>query len=121
MTRTSKVLLVVFGAPFVLSISVGGRLIGEARWWHATAAYAAAGLCLIGLLREMSRATLLGDYTDDIDEPPAVSKPGLRTRVKAACQFRQVTRGMPCGCHRYWSSVGAEHDDWWPQFQRSSA
>ncbi|MCX4609479.1 hypothetical protein [Streptomyces mirabilis] len=121
MTRTSKVLLVVFGAPFVFSISVGGQLIGEARWWHATAAYAVAGLCLIGLLREMSRATLLGDYTDDIDEASAIPEPGLRIRARAARQARQVTRNMPCGCHRYWSSAGTEHDIWCPHYERSSA
>ncbi|MGY3199796.1 hypothetical protein [Streptomyces sp. TE5632] len=116
MTRTAKTLVVIFGLALFASVSKGGQFIGEARWGHAAAAYATAGLCLAGLLREVGHV-----WPDDTqDQPPAVRKPGVCARINAARQARQAARSMRCGCDRYWSSVGTEHDRWCPKFRRDS-
>ncbi|KQW13576.1 hypothetical protein [Streptomyces sp. Root369] len=121
MTLTSKVLAAVFGLAFVAAVSKGGQLVDGASWEHAAAAYGVAGLCLIGLLRELSRRLPPpGDYTDDIDAP-AIKEAGPRARLIARREANRLLRRMPCVCERYWTSAGAQHDPWCPQFYRSAA
>ncbi|MGW2951585.1 hypothetical protein [Streptomyces eurythermus] len=115
MTYTAKALVATFGVAMFLAVSRGGQYIAEARWTSATAAYAVAGLCLAGLLREVGRA--LHDYTDDLTVP-AVIRP-LSPR-RAAREARRASEGT-CSCPRYWDTVGAEHDEWCPQRYRSTA
>jgi hypothetical protein len=130
-SRTSTVITIVFGLGFVFATAVGGGHVTAGRWGHAAAAYAIAALCILGAIREAGRATLPGKYTDDIeDEPetamvgeaytPAQIRPGHLSRLRAARTARREMRSMRCGCNRYWTSTGREHDTWCPFYERSS-
>lgn len=128
MTRTGRVLAAVYGLALLCAVSFGGQFIGGARWLHAAAAYTVAGICLVGLLREVGRAIPPGDYTDDVQEEPALvgeaydpgqPRPRRMGRIRAARAARRAVQGMPCGCERYWSTTGLAHDPWCPLYQGS--
>ncbi|MYR58329.1 hypothetical protein GTY54_19520 [Streptomyces sp. SID625] len=115
MTRTGKTLVVVFGVAMFFAVSLGGQYIGAGLWWKAASAYATAAVFLVGLVREIG-APLPGDYTDDVDTPAAPRRLG---RWRAARQARREARATTCGCPRFWTTCGAEHDEWCPQRYRS--
>ncbi|MFF0092762.1 hypothetical protein ACFYSF_22755 [Streptomyces canus] len=110
MTCTGKILAAVFGLALVAATSRGGMFINGRLWAQAAIAYGVAGLCLAGLLREVTRATLPGDYTDDLDSPPPVKEAGPLRRILAARTARRLLRDMPWCCERYWTTTGAQHD-----------
>ncbi|PWI16042.1 hypothetical protein DI272_19110 [Streptomyces sp. Act143] len=114
MTRTSKALAVLSGLGMVFAIARGGQCVNEARWLDAAAEYALAALLLAGMLRELSR-TQPGDYTDDLDTPGRGRQAKPVGKLRAARAARREVRATGCGCNLYWTTAGAEHDDWCPQ------
>lgn len=119
MKRTSMIISTVFGLGFVACTAIGGSHVSAGHWQDAAAAYALAALCVTGAIREAGRDTAPGTYTDDIEDEPETAMarrpqhPGPLRRLHAARTARREMRSR-CGCTRYWSTVGAEHDDWCP-------
>lgn len=120
-TRTGRALAALYGLALLCAVSFGGQFLGSARWLHAAAAYTVAGILLVALLREVGRAIPPGDYTDDVQEEPALvgeaydpnqPRPRRMGRIRAARAARREVQAMPCGCERYWSTTGSEHDPW---------
>lgn len=120
-TRTGRALAALYGLALLCAVSFGGQFLGSARWLHAAAAYTVAGILLVALLREVGRAIPPGDYTDDVQEEPALvgeaydptqPRPRRMGRLRAARAARREVQAMPCGCERYWSTTGSEHDPW---------
>ncbi|MEU6595062.1 hypothetical protein ABZ923_38695 [Streptomyces sp. NPDC046881] len=123
MTRTSMAVGLIFGIGFVFAVSVGGGHISAGRWGSAAAAYAAAGLCVLGAIREAGRATLPGDYTDDEPDQAPVKEAGPLARLRAVREARRVLRysAEPCSCRQAWATGGAAHDPSCPEYRRSVA
>ncbi|MFM9590767.1 hypothetical protein ACKI16_29695 [Streptomyces scabiei] len=129
MNRTTKTVTAALGAAFIFSVSVGGQCIGAALWWHAAAAYTVAAALLTAVIRELNRAVLPGEYTDDLPEnQPAdtvarapAPGPARMGRFRAARAARRETAPDGCTCERWWTSFGAAHDKPCPAYQQSSA
>ena len=109
MSRTSSVLLIVYGLAFVQLVSMGGAEVNVYNWSGAAVIYGLALVPVAAAVREAKTTTEPADH-----KPSRSGRCSWLRRLLVARRVRRARR-TSCTCDRWYESLGREHDDWCPK------